>query len=106
MFMEAIIETGGKQYKVKEGEVIRVEKLSAEKGGQATFDKVLAVLSPDKNVFGTPLVSGATVTATVVTQGRGRKIVVFKYKSKKNYRRRTGHRQSYTQVKIEKINVA
>lgn len=104
--MEAIIETGGKQYKVKEGSVIRVEKLPVDAGGQATFDKVLAVLSPDKNVFGAPVVNGASVTGTVQAQRRARKIVVFKYKSKKNYRRRTGHRQSYSEVKIEKINLS
>ena len=102
--MHAIIETGGKQYKVAEGDTLYIEKLNAEAGDTVTFDKVLAVLDGDKATFGAPAVAGASVTATVVKNGRGRKILVFKYKPKKNYRRRQGHRQPYTKVEITKVN--
>ncbi|GAA0294899.1 large subunit ribosomal protein L21 [Gracilibacillus halotolerans] len=101
--MYAIIETGGKQVKVEEGQVIYVEKLSAEAGDAVTFDKVLAV-GGEEAKFGTPYVEGATVTAKVEKQGRQKKITVFKYKPKKNYSRKQGHRQPYTKLTIEKIN--
>ena len=102
--MHAIIETGGKQYKVAEGDVIYVEKLDASAGDNLTFDKVLAVLDGDKATFGTPVVAGASVEGSVVKNGKGKKILVFKYKPKKGYRKRQGHRQPYTKVQIGKIN--
>ncbi len=101
--MYAIIETGGKQIKVEEGQVIYVEKLGADQGESVTFDKVLFVGGENVQV-GSPTVSGATVTAKVEKQGRQKKITVFKYKAKKNYRKKQGHRQPYTKVVIEKIN--
>ena len=102
--MHAIIVTGGKQYKVTEGDVLYIEKLDAEAGQAVTFDKVLAVLDGDNATFGTPVVAGATVEANVVKNGKGKKVLVFKYKAKKNYRRRQGHRQPYTKVEITKVN--
>ncbi|MCQ2008539.1 MAG: 50S ribosomal protein L21 [Sporolactobacillus sp.] len=101
--MYAIIETGGKQLKVEEGKSIVVEKLAAEAGDTVTFDKVLFVGGEDVKV-GAPTVEGASVTAKVVEQGRDKKIVVFKFKKRKNYRRKQGHRQPFTKVVIEKIN--
>lgn len=101
--MYAIIETGGKQYKVQEGDVLFVEKLEAAAGDQVKFDRVLAVSKGDGLVAGTPLVSGASVSAKVEKQGKDKKIIVYKYKAKKNYRRKQGHRQPYTKVVIEKI---
>ena len=103
--MHAIIETGGKQYKVSEGDTLFIEKLPVEAGNAVTFDKVLAVIDGDKATFGTPLVNGAKVDATVVKNGKGKKIIVFKYKPKKGYRRKQGHRQPYTKVTIGKISV-
>lgn len=100
--MYAIIATGGKQYKVSEGDVIRVEKLADEVGATVTFDQVIAV-SNDQLKVGAD-VKGATVTATVMEQGRGKKVIVYKYKRKTGYHKKNGHRQAYTQVKIEKIN--
>ena len=100
----AIIVTGGKQYRVAEGDVIFVEKLPAEAGSAVTFDQVLAVIDGDVSKFGTPTISGATVTAKVEKNGRGRKIRVYKMKPKKGYRRTQGHRQPYTKVTIETIN--
>ena len=100
----AVIETGGKQYRVAEGDVIFVEKLGAADGEDVTFDKVLAVVDEGVNVFGTPTVEGATVSATVVKTGKGKKIRVYKMKPKKNYRRTQGHRQPYTKVQIGTIN--
>ena len=104
----AVIETGGKQYRVAEGDVIYVEKLNAADGETITFDKVLAVVDEGVNVFGTPTVEGAsvsaTVTGTVVKTGKGKKIHVYKMKPKKNYRRSQGHRQPYTKVQIGTIN--
>ncbi len=101
--MYAVIETGGKQYKVAEGDTIFVEKLSAEEGAEVTFDKV-AALNNDKGLtVGAPYVDGAKVSAKVLKNGKGKKILVFKFKAKKNYRRRRGHRQPYTKVQIEKI---
>ena len=101
--MNAIIETGGKQYKVAEGDTLFIEKLPVEAGDTVTFDKVLAVLDGDKATFGAPVVDGAKVTASVVKNGKGKKIIVFKYKPKKGYRRKQGHRQPYTKVTIGKI---
>ncbi|MCR4923570.1 MAG: 50S ribosomal protein L21 [Lachnospiraceae bacterium] len=100
--MYAIIATGGKQYKVSEGDVIKVEKLGVESGEKVTFDNVLAV-SNDKLLVGSD-VSGASVDATVLNNGRGKKIIVYKYKRKSGYHKKNGHRQAYTEVKIEKIN--
>ena len=102
--MHAIIETGGKQYKVAEGDTLYIEKLNVEAGETVTFDKVLAVLNGDNAKFGAPTVDGASVTANVVKNGKGKKVLVFKYKPKKNYRRRQGHRQPYTKVEITKVN--
>ena len=102
--MYAVIETGGKQYKVSEGDVIFIEKLEAAEGENVTFDKVL-ILADGENVnVGAPTVAGATVTAKVEKQGKAKKIYVFKMKRKKNYRRKKGHRQPFTNVTIEKIN--
>ncbi|MDP4095656.1 50S ribosomal protein L21 [Paenibacillus sp. P96] len=101
--MYAIIETGGKQYKVQEGDVLFIEKLNANDGDTVTFDRVLAVSSDNGFTTGTPLVSGASVTATVEKHGKGQKVVVYKYKPKKNYHVKQGHRQPYTKVTIGKI---
>ncbi|QDP40739.1 50S ribosomal protein L21 [Radiobacillus deserti] len=101
--MYAIIETGGKQVKVEEGQAIYVEKLEGEAGSTVTFDKVLFVGGDDVKV-GAPFVDGASVTAKVEKQGRAKKVTVIKFKAKKNYRRKQGHRQPYTKVTIEKIN--
>ena len=100
--MYAIIATGGKQYKVSEGDIIRVEKLDAEVGASVTFDQVIAVSDKTLKVAGD--VEKATVTGTVTDQGRGRKVIVYKYKRKSGYHKKNGHRQAYTQVKIDKIN--
>ncbi len=100
--MYAIIATGGKQYKVSEGDVIKIEKLDVEEGNSVTFDNVIAV-SNDSLKVGTD-VANASVSATVVEQGRDRKIIVYKYKRKTGYHKKNGHRQAYTQVKIDKIN--
>ena len=101
--MYAIIATGGKQYKVAEGDVIRVEKLEAEAGSTITIDQVLAV-SGEKMIAGTPVVDGASVEATVVGNGKAKKVIVYKYKRKSGYHKKNGHRQQYTELKIEKIN--
>ena len=99
----AIIKTGGKQYKVAEGSEIIIEKLDAAEGDSVTFEEVLAVGEGDDIKFGRPFVAGAKVTGSVVTVGKGPKIRIFKYKHKTNYRRRQGHRQPFTKVKIESI---
>ncbi len=101
--MYAIIATGGKQYKVAEGDVIRVEKLGVEAGSTFTFDQVLAVNNGEL-VIGAPTVAGATVSATVMGDGKAKKVIVYKYKRKTGYHKKNGHRQAYTQVKIDKIN--
>lgn len=101
--MYAIIATGGKQYKVSEGDVIRVEKLAAEAGETVTFDQVLAVSDGELKV-GAPTVAGAAVTGTVEKQGKAKKVIVYKYKRKTGYHKKNGHRQLFTQVKIDKIN--
>ena len=100
--MYAIIATGGKQYKVSEGDVIKVEKLDAEAGNIVTFDQVVAVKDNDLKVG--EAVANATVTATVMDQGKGKKVIVYKYKRKTGYHKKNGHRQAYTAVKIDKIN--
>ena len=102
--MYAIIETGGKQYKVQEGDVIFVEKLAVEEGSAVTFDKVLAVSKEGNLSFGSPVVANATVSGKVLNHGKDKKVIVFKYKPKKGYRRKQGHRQPFTKVTIEKIN--
>lgn len=101
--MYAVVETGGKQVKVNEGSVIYVEKLDVEAGQSYTFDKVLLV-GGDSVKIGNPYVEGATVEALVEKQGKQRKIIVFKMKPKKKYRRKKGHRQPYTKLTITKIN--
>ncbi|RDU23036.1 50S ribosomal protein L21 [Anaerosacchariphilus polymeriproducens] len=101
--MYAIIATGGKQYKVSEGDIINIEKLGVLAGETVTFDQVLAV-NDGNLVVGEPIVPNATVTASVVKEGRGKKVIVYKYKRKSGYHKKNGHRQSFTQVKIEKIN--
>ena len=102
--MYAVIETGGKQYKVSEGDVVFIEKLEAAEGETVTFDKVLVVADGENVTIGAPAVVGATVSAKVEKQGKAKKIYVFKMKRKKNYRRKKGHRQPFTKVTIEKIN--
>ena len=99
--MYAIFVTGGKQYRAAEGDTIYVEKLDGEAGQTVVFDQVL--LAGDK--VGTPLVDGAKVTGTIEKQGRGKKIIVFKYKAKKNYHKKQGHRQPYTKLIVDSINV-
>ena len=101
--MYEIIETGGKQYKVEQGDVVFVEKLGVEEGETVTFDKVLVVGGDDVKV-GTPYVDGASVEASVVKNGKDKKIIVYKYKSKKGYHKKQGHRQPYTKVEIKAIN--
>ena len=101
--MYAIIATGGKQYYVSEGDVFRVEKLGVEAGSAYTFDQVLMV-GGDEVKVGEPLVAGATVEASVLEDGKEKKIIVYKYKRKTGYHKKQGHRQPYTKVKIEKIN--
>ena len=101
--MYAIIATGGKQYKVAEGDIIKVEKLGVEAGQSYTFDQVLAV-SGDELKVGTPVVEGAAVEPSVIGDGKAKKVIVYKYKRKTGYHKKNGHRQQYTAVKIEKIN--
>lgn len=101
--MYAIIETGGKQYKVQEGDSIRIEKIDLADGELVKFDKVLLLSNEGSITAGKPFIEGASVEATVENQGKAKKIIVFKYKAKKDYRKKQGHRQPYTQVKIEKI---
>ena len=100
--MYAVIETGGKQYKVQEGDVITVEKLKAEAGDTITFDKVLLMSDGKEVKVGTPYLAEA-VTGSVVENGKGKKVIIFKYKAKKDYRKKQGHRQPYTMVKIESL---
>ncbi|MDY3869387.1 MAG: 50S ribosomal protein L21 [Pyramidobacter sp.] len=102
--MYAIIETGGKQYRVTPGEKVLVEKLGLEEGASVVFDKVLMVGSEESVKVGTPLVAGATVTGTVSENGKAKKVIVFKYKNKTNQRRFRGHRQPFTVVTIDSIN--
>ena len=101
--MYAIIATGGKQYKVSEGDVIRVEKLDVAAGESFTFDQVLIVNDGEMKI-GNPTVEGASVTASVLAEGKAKKVIVYRYKRKSGYHKKNGHRHSYTEVKIEKIN--
>lgn len=103
--MFAIVETGGKQYQVRKGTVLRVEKIDAAEGDLVVLDKVLAVDRDGEFQAGTPYVSGAQITASVLRQGKAKKILVFKYKPKKNYRRRKGHRQLFTELKVQEISL-
>ena len=102
--MYAIIETGGKQYDVRVGETIKVEKLDARPGENVTFDKVLLVSADGASKIGAPYVDGVTVTASVLAQDRAKKVIVFKYKAKKGYRKKKGHRQPFTSLRVEAIN--
>jgi large subunit ribosomal protein L21 len=102
--MYAIIETGGKQYRVQEGDIIFVEKLAAEADETVTFDKVVAIVNEGDSIFGTPTVKGASVEAKVIKNGKSKKVIVYKMRPKKNYRRKQGHRQPYTKVEISAIN--
>jgi len=102
--MYAIIETGGKQYDVKVGDIIKVEKLEAAPEENVTFDKVLLVSGGDAPKVGAPYVDGANVTAVVLDQGKEKKVIVYKYKSKKGYHKKKGHRQPFTSLRIEAIN--
>ena len=104
LFLFAIFETGGKQYKVSQGDVLFVEKLEKEDGAKVTFDKVLVVSDASLSV-GAPYVNGATVTAEVLKSGRGKKIYVMRYKAKKNEKKKIGHRQAYTKIRIEEISL-
>ena len=103
--MQAIIVTGGKQYSVKEGDIIFVEKLNVESDATVTFDQVLAVVDGENSKFGAPVVAGASVEAKVLKNGKSKKITVFKYRPKKDSKSIRGHRQPYTKVQIEKISV-
>ena len=101
--MYAVIETGGKQYRVQEGDVVTLEKLNVEAGQKIEFDKVLVLAGEGDLKVGTPYVEGAKVTGEVVENGKGKKVIIFKYKAKKDYRKKQGHRQPYTMVKIESL---
>lgn len=102
--MYAVIETGGKQYRVQEGDIISVEKLGLLEGEAYTFDKVLMVAGEDGIKVGNPYIEGCTVEASTLEEGRGKKVVIYKYKSKKGYHKKNGHRQAYTKLKIKAIN--
>ena len=102
--MYAVIKTGGKQYRVAEGQTLRVEKLGVEEGGDVEFDQVLMVADGDDIKVGAPLVDGGKVTATVVGNGRGDKVKIIKFRRRKHHRKQMGHRQSYTEVKITGIS--
>lgn len=102
--MYAVIETGGKQYRVQEGDVVFIEKVAGNEGESLSFDKVLLVSNGEEVNVGKPYVNGVSVTGNIVEQGKSKKIVVYKFKRKKDYRKKQGHRQPYTKVKIEKIN--
>lgn len=101
--MYAVIETGGKQYRVQEGDVLKVEKLSSEVGETVEFNRVLTIINAGEVKIGRPVVDGAKVIAKVLEQAKSKKIIVFKYKAKSNYRRKQGHRQPFTRIAIEKI---
>ena len=101
--MYAIIETGGKQYRVMEGDTVHVEKLNIEQGQTVKLESIIAVSDENGVVIGAPYVAGATVEATVVEHGKGAKVVIYKFKRKKDYRKKQGHRQPFTALKIEKI---
>ncbi|MBE3101428.1 MAG: 50S ribosomal protein L21 [Firmicutes bacterium] len=102
--MYAVIKTGGKQYRVQEGDILMVEKLEAADGSTVLFSEVLALSDDNGLKVGTPVVDGAVVEAQILGQGKGKKIIVYKYKAKKNYRKKQGHRQPYTKIQVMKIN--
>jgi large subunit ribosomal protein L21 len=104
--MYAVIETGGKQYRVKEGDILEIEKLDAQEGEEIKFEKVLLYNDGENMKVGTPLVKNVQVLGTVLAQGKGKKIIVFKYKPKKNYRKKKGHRQPFTRVLITGFQIA
>jgi large subunit ribosomal protein L21 len=101
--MYAVIKTGGKQYRVSEGDRIRVEKLAGDTGSSVTFEEVL-MIGGEKVAVGKPLVKGAKVTATIVTQDRAKKVIIFKFRRRKNYRRKRGHRQPFTEIQITGVS--
>jgi large subunit ribosomal protein L21 len=101
--MYAVVATGGKQYKIKEGETLRIEKVNGNVGDALTFDQVLLVVDGENLAVGQPMVQGASVSAHIVEQGKEKKILVFKYKRRKRYRRKQGHRQPFTAVRIDSI---
>ncbi len=101
--MYAVIQTGGKQYRVEPGQTLSVEKLPGELGDSLQFDDVLLVMNDDKTIVGRPTVAGASVKAEIVEQGKDKKVIVFKFQRRKNYRRRYGHRQLYTSIKIGEV---
>ena len=101
--MYAVIETGGKQYRVQEGDVLTIEKLNVEAGDKVEFDKVLILAEEGNLKVGSPYVEGAVVSGEVVENGKGKKVIIYKYKAKKDYRKKQGHRQPYTMVKIESL---
>lgn len=101
--MFAVLDTGGKQHKVGVGQVLRVEKLEIAPGEQVTLDRILAVGDEDQMIIGAPFIEGAKVLAQVLQQGKAHKIIVFKYKAKKNYRRKNGHRQLFTEIRVQEI---
>ena len=103
MITYAVIETGGKQYRVQVGDTFRVERLEGEAGGEVVFDKVHMAGGDDSVKFGTPWVAGVAVKAEILSQARADKVLVFKFKSKKNYRRMRGHRQYYTEIRVKEI---
>jgi len=102
----AIIESGGKQYRVSEGSRVRLEKLEDDAGSEVTFDRVLAFKDGEKTRFGNPYLEDVKVSGRVLNHGKGEKIIVYKYKPKKNYRRKKGHRQPFTEVLIEKVEMS
>ena len=104
--MYAVIKTGGKQYRVEQGDLLRIEKLDGERGNQVTFDEVLLVDDGDSTHVGAPRLDGASVTGTIVEQGLGKKVIVFKFRRRKNYKRLRGHRQAYTQIRIDGISLS
>ena len=101
--MFAVIESGGKQHRVQEGDVLRLEKLAVEAGGSVTFDRVMMVGEGDDVAIGTPVVDGSSVTAEVLAHGRGDKVIVFKRKRRKGYRKKQGHRQNFTEIRIDEV---
>jgi len=102
--MYAVIKTGGKQYKVAAGDKLKVEKLAGEVGSKVILDKILMLADGDAITIGSPLVAGAKVNATVVSHGRGDKVMIFKFRRRKHYRKTQGHRQSYTEILIDDVN--
>lgn len=103
--MHAVIKTGGKQYKIAEGDLLKVEKLTAKQGDKIKIDTVLSLVDGEKTTIGAPLVEGANVEVSVISHGKHDKVKIFKMKRRKQYRRTQGHRQNFTELKIEKINL-